>query len=145
MSALNRILTGTGSCGDLLCCVYNLNRLESDAYFALLSGPSKMDDLVTALDRERSTVYRAVQKLVTLQLAVRDTVSLTGGGYCHVYAPVSPDTVHRRVQQWAAEFNRTLECALDGFMAETSRRAPSGRTVTTTATTGSASARRVPP
>jgi predicted transcriptional regulator len=128
MSALNRLLCGAGTCEDLLSCVYNLNKLESETYFALLAGPARMDELAGALRRERSTVYRALQKLVGLQLAMRDTVSLDGGGYCHVYAPVHPDAVARRVEQWRDEFSRTLTVALRSFVVEVERRqAQTGR------------------
>ena len=124
MTALNRILCGAGTCEDLLSCVYDLNKLESEAYFALLAKPAKMDELAAALRRERSTVYRALQKLVTLQLVVRDTLSLPGGGYCHVYAPVSPDAVARRVEAWRDTLALTLTRAVQTFVVEASRRAP---------------------
>ena len=62
MSVFGRLLNGPCGCHDLLSCLYELNELETHAYFALLGAQgSRMDDLADRLERDRSTVTRAVR------------------------------------------------------------------------------------
>ena len=119
MSVFNRMLNGSQRCTDLLACVYELNRLESQAYFRLLEDEGlSLDDLAGLLDRERSTVHRAVQKLLNVQLAERETVPLKGGGYYYRYRATSPETVRARIERRLDDFQAAVEQALDAFEDE---------------------------
>lgn len=119
MSVFNRMVNGSRGCMDLLACVYELNALESQAYFALVENPgSRMEELADVLDRDRSTVHRAVQKLLHLQLAERETVPMKGGGYYHRYNATSPEQVRHLIESRLDDFQQAVRSALDSFEDE---------------------------
>lgn len=121
MSAVERMLTGSAGCKDLLACVYGLNELETEAYFRLLAAPgARMTELADALDRDRTTAHRAVQKLVTLSLAEWERVPMDGGGYHYRYDAAEPELVRERIQARVQRLLRTLEEQVERF-EETAR------------------------
>jgi predicted transcriptional regulator len=122
MSVFHRMLNGSSDCEDLLACVFRLNELEVRAYFALLEHPeTRMDELAEALDRDRSTVHRAVQTLVDLQLAERRAEGLDGGGYCYTYEAASPAAVRERIEERLDAFQEAVEERLARFEEDAAR------------------------
>lgn len=116
MSVFGRLLNGSRGCTDLLACLYELNALETSAYFALhKTGGAKMEDLAAELERDRSTVYRAVKKLVDLHLAERETICMKGGGYYYVYHAASPERVRELIERRLDEFEAAVRARLDAF------------------------------
>lgn len=116
MSVFQRLLNGSRGCTDLLRCVYELNQLETAAYVALLDREgARMEELTDLLDRDRSTVHRAVQRLLDLQLAERETVPMRGGGYYHRYRATSPDKVRQLVEARLKSFEDAVRSSLDSF------------------------------
>ena len=93
------------TCKDLVQCAFNLNEFEVSVYCHLLEmGPSRADDLAQGMDRDRSTVYRSLQKLMSCGMVYRETRSIERGGYFHLYAPISKeamkDKLERCVEEW---------------------------------------------
>lgn len=97
---------GAESCTDLLKCMYNLSDLDMDVLRLLLNeGPAKAEDLADRLGRDRSTVYRSLQKMVSCQVVTKDTRSLERGGYYHVYTSVPRDLLRERLSHCIEEWH----------------------------------------
>jgi predicted transcriptional regulator len=97
---------GAESCTDLLKCMYNLSDLDMDVLRLLLNeGPAKAEDLADRLDRDRSTVYRSLQKMVSCQVVTKETRSLERGGYYHVYTSVPRDLLRERLSHCIEEWH----------------------------------------
>src|SRR5512136_1901537 len=95
-----KILSGDASCRDIVKCLFRLTDFELAIYKKLVrQGPLKADDLAPVVKKDRSTVYRALQKLVSSGMAFRDTKSIDRGGYYHVYAAVPPEDLRRRLHK----------------------------------------------
>lgn len=125
MSVFQRVLSGSSSCEDLLACVYQLNEVETRAYFALLENPrARVEEIADALDRDRSTANRAVQTLMALDLADRQTISMEAGGYYYVYRPTDPDVVRERIQERLEAFREAVDQKIDRFHREARERLP---------------------
>lgn len=119
MSVFHRMLNGSSGCEDLLGCVFQLNDLETAAYFSLLEHPdARMEQIAAALDRDRSTAQRAVQKLVHLNLAEREAEPLDGGGYCYTYRAIEPRAVRERIEARLEAFEDAARERLDRFHEE---------------------------
>ena len=59
-----QMAAGARSCKDLLRCMYNLSDLDLEVLrLLLIEGPAKSEDLADRLGRDRSTVYRSLQKM----------------------------------------------------------------------------------
>jgi len=111
-----KILSGDASCRDIVKCLYRLTDFELAIYKRLVKqGPLKADDLAPALKKDRSTVYRALQKLVASGLAFRDTKTIDRGGYYHVYAAVSPETLKVKLHKCADDWFENMNSAIDDF------------------------------
>lgn len=60
-------------CNDLIKCVFDLNELDLKVYKKLKKkGESRAEILAKHLKRERSTVYRSLQKLTCCGLCIKN-------------------------------------------------------------------------
>jgi predicted transcriptional regulator len=110
------ILMGQATCRDIVKCLYRLSDFELTIYRKLVkSGPLTADDLVPSLKRDRSTVYRALQKLVSSGLAFKDTKTIDRGGYYHVYSAVPPADLKKRLHKCADEWFENMNKGIDDF------------------------------
>jgi predicted transcriptional regulator len=101
-------------CDDAIKCVFNLNKLDLIVYKKLKQiGPARADDLAKLIDRERSTVYRSLQKLAKCGICKKITKTLNHGGYYHIYQCSSVDNIQKQAQEcldsWYSDVKRTLE------------------------------------
>lgn len=111
-----KILSGEASCRDIVKCIYGLSDFELTVYKKLTKqGPLRADDLAPVFKKDRSTIYRALQKLVSAGLAFRDTKSIRRGGYYHVYSAVSPDQLKDRLHRCADDWFENMNKAIDDF------------------------------
>ncbi len=111
-----KILAGDASCKDIVKCLYRLSDFELGIYKKLVKqGPLRADDLAPVVKRDRSTVYRALQKLVSSGLAFRDTKSIARGGYYHEYTAVSPDALKAKLHKCADDWFDNMNIAIEDF------------------------------
>ncbi len=104
------------SCTDLLRCMYNLSDLDMEALRLLLAeGPSRAEDLADTLGRDRSTVYRSLQKMVSCQVIAKETRNLDRGGYYHVYSAVPRELLRERLEHCIQEWHSRVTSLLDRF------------------------------
>ena len=76
-------------CEGLLECFHGLKQLDKECYRALVDAtePLTVDGIADVVDRERSTAYRSVQRLVSAGFIEKEQVNYDNGGYYHVYRP----------------------------------------------------------
>ncbi|MFB6153052.1 MAG: helix-turn-helix domain-containing protein [Halodesulfurarchaeum sp.] len=109
VEALERDLERDLECEEFLECLYELNDLDRECYRVLSrsAGSLTIDDLAERVDRERSTTYRSVQRLLDVGLVTKDQVNYEQGGYYHVYDIADPDSVademQERLNDWYAQ------------------------------------------
>ncbi len=101
--------TEADSCGDLVRCMYNLTDLDMEVLRRLMTeGSARAEDLADELKRDRSTVYRSLQKLVACQSVAKETRSLDRGGYFHVYTAVPKDVLRERLEHCIEDWHDRL-------------------------------------
>lgn len=111
-----KILAGDASCRDIVKCLFRLTDFELAIYRKLVKqGPLKADDLAPVLKKDRSTVYRALQKLVASGMAFRDTKTIDRGGYYHVYTAVTPEALKQKLHKCADDWFDNMNLAIDDF------------------------------
>jgi len=102
-------------CEGLLECVHGLKKLDRDCYRVLIDAQDALtvDDVSEHVDRERSTTYRSVQRLMQAGLVQKEQVNYDDGGYCHVYRPVAVDEVademRRTLNDWYAKMGQLIQ------------------------------------
>lgn len=87
---------------------------ERRTYVALLDAPgSTITDLAAALDRDRSSINRALATLEEKDLVDRERKILPAGGYVYQYFPTpvaeAESAMHAVVNQWAADIHARID------------------------------------
>lgn len=115
-ASIAKIMSGEGTCRDVLKCLFSLGDFEMSVYKGLLrAGASRVDQLSTLLRRDKSTVYRALQRLVSSGLVLKETVTLKRGGHYHQYIAVPPEKIHERVKTCIDEWFAHVQEAINRF------------------------------
>jgi predicted transcriptional regulator len=103
------------ACEGLLECFHGLKELDKECFRALVAsdGPLTVDEIAETVDRERSTAYRAVQRLLQAGFIEKNQVNYDQGGYYHVYSPTDPsqiaDDMQRMLNDWYAKMGQLIQ------------------------------------
>ncbi len=114
-------------CEGLLECFHGLKQLDKQVFQELVrtEAPLTIDEIADEVDRERSTAYRAVQRLLQAGFIQKEQVNYDQGGYYHVYRPTDPekvaDDMQRMLNDWYAKMGQLIQEFEDKYdRAETS-------------------------
>jgi predicted transcriptional regulator len=108
---------------DLFIQLYDLSPPELDILFLLISRgngepPMTLDEISQEMDRDRSTTFRSLQKLVTIGLLVKETRTIKDGGYFHVYSAVDRETFKKETERKVKELQKSLDRLLKKFESD---------------------------
>jgi predicted transcriptional regulator len=107
---------------DLFIQLYDLSPLDLDILFMLISKkndePMTLDQISKEADRDRSTTFRSLQKLVTLGLCIKETKTVKEGGYYHVYSVVDMETFKKETERRVRDLQKSLERLLKKFESD---------------------------
>ena len=101
-------------CEGLLECIHGLKDLDREVFVSLTDAaePMTIDEIAASVDRERSTAYRAVQRLLQAGFLQKEQVNYDQGRYYHVYHPTDPDVVademQRTLNDWYAQMGQLI-------------------------------------
>ena len=101
-------------CEGLLECIYGLTELDRDCFEVVIEGeaPLTIDEIAEAVDRERSTAYRSLQRLRKAGFVQKEQVNYDQGGYYHVFRPADPDVaadeMQRMLNDWYAKMGQLI-------------------------------------
>ena len=111
------------SCNELLCSVYDLNPVDLEIFYNLAGGETRsLDELAQKVGRDRSTIHRSLQKLVSNQLCYKDTRALKDGGYYHLYGSAELSKIKDRSEVRVREIVASLEKMLRNFETDIRKR-----------------------
>ena len=102
-------------CEGLLECFHGLKPLDRQCFELLVESgePLTIDEIAEAVDRERSTAYRSVQRLLQTGLVGKEQINYDHGGYYHVYQPTDPEQVagemQRMLNDWYAKMGQLIQ------------------------------------
>jgi predicted transcriptional regulator len=101
-------------CEGLLECFHGLKQLDKEIFQELVQTEESLtiDEIAEKIDRERSTAYRAVQRLLQSGFIQKEQVNYDQGGYYHVYKPTDPsniaDDMQRMLNDWYAKMGQLI-------------------------------------
>jgi predicted transcriptional regulator len=102
-------------CEGLLECFHGLKELDKKCFRTLVEAeePLTVDEIADAVERERSTAYRAVQRLLQTGFIEKNQINYDQGGYYHVYSPTDPsqiaDDMQRMLNDWYAKMGQLIQ------------------------------------
>jgi predicted transcriptional regulator len=104
------------SCNNVLECTFNLNEADVEVYRKLKElGRSKVEYLSQKLNKDRSTVYRSLQKLVSCEICIKETKTIEKGGYYHIYLCADIKPIKKKMKVCIDEWYRHMENTLTHF------------------------------
>ena len=112
--SMSEYLSRDMQCEGLLECMHGLKTLDKEVFKVLTSAedPLTVDEIADRVDRERSTAYRAVQRLLSAGFITKEQVNYEQGGYYHVYKPTDPDAIaedmQRLLNDWYAKMGQLI-------------------------------------
>ena len=101
-------------CEGLLECIHGLKQLDKECFRVLVESdePLTIDEVADRVDRERSTAYRSIQRLVQSGFVQKEQVNYDQGGYYHVFRPTDPDEIaddmQRMLNDWYAKMGQLI-------------------------------------
>jgi predicted transcriptional regulator len=113
-NSMSEMIRGDMECEGLLECFHGLKELDKDVFRELTAHEESMtvDEVAEAIDRERSTAYRSIQRLLNTGFVQKEQVNYEQGGYYHVYHPTDPDEVaddmQRLLNDWYAKMGQLI-------------------------------------
>ena len=121
--SVNTLTRMNATVKDLFIQLYDLSPLDLDILFKLISKknddkPMTLDDVSKEADRDRSTTFRSLQKLVSLGLCVKETKTIKDGGYFHVYSVVDVETFKKETERKVKDLQKSLDRLLKKFEGE---------------------------
>jgi predicted transcriptional regulator len=112
--AMSEYLKQDMQCEGLLECVHGLKELDKEIFRVLTasSEPLTVDEIAEEVDRERSTAYRSIQRLLQSGFVQKEQVNYDQGGYYHVFRPTDPDEIademQRLLNDWYAKMGQLI-------------------------------------
>jgi predicted transcriptional regulator len=108
------------SCEGLLECFHGLGRPERNCYQVVVDAeePLTVDEIADQVGRERSTIYRSIQRLLQAGLVQKEQINYDDGGYYHVYKPRDPDKVTDEMQRLLNDWYATMGQLIRAFEDE---------------------------
>jgi predicted transcriptional regulator len=105
---------------DLIMLMYDLSPLEFDLLFALMATKkaTTLDVLSKEVDRDKTTVFRCLQKLVNLRICEKDTKTLKEGGWYHVYTAIDVAAFKLETEKRVKEIKESFDGLLSKFEAD---------------------------
>ena len=118
-----QLLTRRGAtCSDLLSCLYNLKPIDLDVFIEVAKNENAtLDQIAEKVQRDRSSTHRCLAKLVSLGLVYKQSKTLKGGGYYHIYSIVEISKIQGHARQRVEEITNGLERLIDNFESDFNR------------------------
>jgi predicted transcriptional regulator len=115
-----QLLTRKGAtCSDLLSCLYNLKPIDLEVFLAVARKDcATLDQVSESVHRDRSSIHRCLSKLVSAGLVHKQSRTLKGGGYYHVYSVVDPSKIKEQARQKVRAITEGLEDLIDNFESD---------------------------
>ncbi|MHB9285907.1 helix-turn-helix domain-containing protein [Halobacteriales archaeon Cl-PHB] len=119
-------------CEGLLECFHGLKALDRRVFETLVDADEALtvDEIAKRVDRERSTAYRAVQRLLQAGFIQKEQVNYDQGGYYHVYLPTDADQIaddmQRMLNDWYAKMGQLVGVFREKYAEETDQTIPAG-------------------
>jgi predicted transcriptional regulator len=115
--SINMLTQFDYSCEDVFACLYNLSTSEISLLTILLKSrkPLTLEFLSNRINRDKGTVFRSLQKLVSLDLCTKESRTLKGGGYYHVYKAVDINRIEKNTERKIREIQKSLNKIMKKF------------------------------
>lgn len=101
-------------CDNVLECLYDLSELDIQILTILKEGEEyRCDALAEKLDKDQSTVYRALEKLLSCGLIYKEKQSIRKGGYYYLYSSRPKERIKAEalncLEEWYHQMKKSIK------------------------------------
>jgi predicted transcriptional regulator len=103
---------------DLFVYLYNLSPLETDLVLLLMlnnNNPMTLEQVANQVNRDKSTAFRSLQKLVSLGIVMKETRTIKEGGYYHAYGVIDTESFRIETEKRVKELEKGVHRILNKF------------------------------
>jgi predicted transcriptional regulator len=103
---------------DLFIYLYDLSPLDLDLLFIMIKNKEEaltLEELSKKADRDKSTTFRALQKLVGLGICIKEARTVKEGGYYHVYRAIDIESFRAETEKRVKELEQSIQRLLRKF------------------------------
>ena len=103
---------------DLFIYLYDLSPLDLDLLFIMIKNKEEaltLEELSKNADRDKSTTFRALQKLVGLGICIKEARTVKEGGYYHVYRAIDMESFKAETEKRVKELEQSIHRLLRKF------------------------------
>ena len=119
MESINQITKKGATCTDLLICLYNLKPADLEVLMAVANNENAtLDQIAAKVQKDRSSIHRCLSKLVSINLVIKQSKTLKGGGYYHTYAMLDPELIIKHARERVKEITESLQSLIDNFESD---------------------------
>ena len=119
MDSIQSVTRRGATCSDLLSCLYNLKPIDMEVLIEVAKNRDAMlTQIAELVHRDRSSTHRCLSKLVSAGLVHKQSKTLEGGGYYHVYSIAEPEQIKEYARQRVKEITDSLEGLIENFESD---------------------------
>ena len=106
-------LSQPNTCKDILQCIFDLNSHDLAVFNTLRSkGELRVQALAQHLNKDRSTIYRSLQKLTNCGICEKKTRHIPQGGHYHTYSCSDIEQVRSKMKSCINQWYETMQDTL---------------------------------
>lgn len=119
MGSFNQLLRNNATCKDLFEYFFDLSPNDVNILYSLCTDEMKtLDEIADYMKKDRTTVYRCLQKLVGTGLVIKKKNTIDKGGYYFTYSRVSIDMINQLIHEKENEFTLASKLLLENIKNE---------------------------
>jgi predicted transcriptional regulator len=119
MNSIQSLTRRGATCSDLLSCLYNLKTTDMEVFLEVAKNENAtLTQIAELVHRDRSATHRCLSKLVSAGLVHKQSKTLKGGGYYHVYSMAEPFKIKEYARQRVKEITESLENLIENFESD---------------------------
>lgn len=116
MVSFSSLTRSQAKCSDLLSCFLDLNDLEVKLFYTIIAREeATLDELSNLLSKDRSTVFRNLQKLVSLGLIYKEMSPLEKGGRVAKFLPNDISGIKEIVSLRIESLKKSMDSFMNDF------------------------------
>ncbi|KYH25918.1 sugar-specific transcriptional regulator TrmB [Halalkalicoccus paucihalophilus] len=129
-NSMSEMLRQDMQCEGLLECFHDLKEIDKNVFRMLNETEDSLtvDEIADRIDRERSTAYRSVQRLLQVGFIQKEQINYEQGGYYHVYRPRDAEEIAQEMQRmlndWYAKMGQLIGEFSEKYAVESGRSPP---------------------
>lgn len=114
---ISNLIRKNSTLKDLFLYVYDLSPLEMDLLITLVKKKNAMtlEELTKEADRDKSTTFRSLQKLVSLGICSKETKITKEGAYRHFYSSIPVEMFKVETEKRVKELEESIHRLMRKF------------------------------